>query len=550
MYLTPESRQAISRKRQDERDAQLQDLAAHNLARTTELIRRETELNNKIRTRNQELRAKELRLQQREERLLERELNLKQQERNVEEKGKQVEALRAQQNDRPFHGIQKDLLNKHAKLVKDGPNASLPRPAVSPTTPSLPKNPAVLPPPTGSIPSSGPAQLPCPQSEISTPDAANELTYSCIRCSKPDTHLMIACQNGKECRSRQWEPKNAGIHSGNDAWFHINHVGVTEAALYEFTKSKEDWYCQLCQGPIENTDPDEYTTPERTMTPDPFMELDKYTIVKLRRMQTESHDHKKSTTTKRSRQTETDDPQEPTTIKRRRQTETPEPKKPNTTRRRRQAVTPDSKNSTNGEKSPKKSSRRKCRSWKDPLECQALIDSMRTVIETNDKTERRYETASALMLSRGFDRSRYQIKNKWNREMRKEARRQGLPEDRREKPGLKLVTGVQTPADRKRKREEKRKEKEQQRALEEALFAAGSAKRMAETEEEDGEENAEENAEGVECEQVIEGEQDAEGEDCEEDVEGEDFEEYIDDADDDDEDEEEGTPNPKRQRFS
>ena len=175
---------------------------------------------------------------------------------------------------------------------------------------------------------------------------------------------------------------------------------------------------------------------------------------------------------------------------------------------------------------------------------------MRTVIETNDKTERRYETASALMLSRGFDRSRYQIKNKWNREMRKEARRQGLPEDRREKPGLKLVTGVQTPADRKRKREEKRKEKEQQRALEEALFAAGSAKRMAETEEEDGEENAEENAEGVECEQVIEGEQDAEGEDCEEDVEGEDFEEYIDDADDDDEDEEEGTPNPKRQRFS
>ena len=232
------------------------------------------------------------------------------------------------------------------------------------------------------------------------------------------------------------------------------------------------------------------------------MELDKYTIVKLRRMQTETHDPKKSTTTKR----------------------------------RRQAVTPDSKKSTNGEKSTKKSNRRKQRFWKDPFECQALIDSMRTVIETNDKTERKYLTASALMLSRGFDRSRYQIKNKWNREIRKEAQRQGVPEDRHEKPGLKLVTGVQTPADRKRKREGKREEK---RALLKGLFAEGSAKRMAETEEVDGKEDAE----GEDCEQ------DAEGEDCEEDAEGEDAEEYIDD-DDDDEDEEEGRPKPKRQRFS
>ena len=312
------------------------------------------------------------------------------------------------------------------------------------------------------------------------------------------------------------------------------------------------------------------------MTPDLFMGLDKYTIVKLRRMQNETRNPKKSTTTKRSRQTEThdpmeptttkrrrqtetDDPQEPTTTKRRKQTETPDPKKPTATRRRRQAITPDSKKSTKGEKTPKKSNRRKQRFWRDPLECQALIDSMRTAIETNDKTERKYVTASALMLSRGFDRSNFQIKNKWNREMRKEARRQGVPEDRREKPGLKLVTGVQTPADRKRKREEKQKEKEQKRALQMALFAAGSAKRMAETEE-DGEEeakgeNLEQDAEGEEIaegEGNVEGEdaeEDAEGEDYDEDAEGEEYEEYNDD-DDDDEDEEEGTAKPKRQRFS
>ena len=232
--------------------------------------------------------------------------------------------------------------------------------------------------------------------------------------------------------------------------------------------------------------------------------------------------------------------------------ETDDLQEPTTTKRRRRAVTPDSKKSTNDEKTPKKSNRRKCCRWKDPLECQALIDSMRTAIETNDKTERKYVMASALMLSRGFDRTRYQIKNKWNREMRKEARRQGVPEDRREKPGLKLVTGVQTPADRKRKREEKReeerKEKEQKRALEMALFAAGSAKRMSETEEEEGEENAK-GEEDIEGEVDAEGEEDAEGEDAEEDAEGEKYVAYIDD-DDDDEDEEEGTPKPKRQRFS
>ena len=497
MYLTVEARQAKARKREDERNAQLRALAAHNLAKEAELIRREMDLNNKIRQRNQELRTKEKSLQEREESLRKRELNLKQQGRKAEEimsQGKQIDDVGAQQKDQPLHGIQKTLPNKHAKLVEDGPSTFFPPPTVSPTTPSLPKDPPVLPPPTGSITSSGPAHSPRLQPEISTLDAANELSYSCIKCSKPDNELMIACQNGKACLSRFWFKNLGGIDSANDAWFHISHFNMTEAQLYKFTQSKEDWYCPQCQKPKENTDPDEYTTPERSMTPDTFMELDKYTIVKLRRMQTETHDPKKSTTTKR----------------------------------RRQAVTPDSKKSTNGEKSTKKSNRRKQRFWKDPRECQALIDSMRTVIETNDKTERKYLTASALMLSRGFDRSRYQIKNKWNREIRKEAQRQGVPEDRHEKPGLKLVTGVQTPADRKRKREEKR---EQKRALEMGLFEDGSAKRMAETEED---------AEGEDFKQ------DAEGEDCEQDAEGEDYEEYNDD----DEDEEEGTPKPKRQRFS
>ncbi|KAK0515767.1 hypothetical protein JMJ35_001801 [Cladonia borealis] len=499
MYLTVEARQAKARKREDERNAQLRALAAHNIAKEAELTRREMELNNKIRQRNQELRAKEKSLQEREESLRKRELNLKQQGRKADEivsQGKQIDDVGAQQKDRPLHGIKKPLPNKHAKLVENGPSTFFPPPTVSPTTPSLPKDPPVLPPPTGSIPSSGPALSPRLQPEISTLDAANELSYSCINCSKPDNELMIACQNGKACLSRFWSKNLGGIHSANDAWFHISHFNMTEAQLYEFTQSKEDWYCPQCQKPKERTDPDEYTTPERSMTPERSLtpDYDKYTMIKLHGRQTKTHD----------------------------------PKKPTTTKRRRQAVIPDSKKSTNGEKSTKKSNRRKQRFWKDPRECQALIDSMRTVIETNDKTEQKYLTASALMLSRGFDRSRYQIKNKWNREIRKEAQRQGVPEDRHEKPGLKLVTGVQTPADRKRKREGKR---EQKRALEMGLFGDGSAKRMAETEEEDGEE-------------------DAEGEGCEQDAEGEDYEEYDDDDDDDDDDEdEEGRPKPKRQRF-
>ena len=243
---------------------------------------------------------------------------------------------------------------------------------------------------------------------------------------------------------------------------------MTEAELCEFTKSKEAWYCPMCQKPRENTNPD------------------KYTMIKLRR-QAEIHD----------------------------------PKKPTTTKRCRQAVTPDSKKPSNDEKGTKKSNRRKPVLWKNPLECAALIDSMRTVIYANDQTERRYATASVLMLGRGFDRSPWQIKNKWNRELRKEAQRQGVPEDRHEKAGRKLVTGVQSPADRKRKREEERRALE---AAEKRLVEGGNTKKMEmEDEDEDGDEDGE-------------GEED-------------DYEEHDDD-DDEDEDDEEGNPKPKKQRFS
>ena len=141
---------------------------------------------------------------------------------------------------------------------------------------------------------------------------------------------------------------------------------------------------------------------------------------------------------------------------------------------------------------------------------------MRTVIYANDQTERRYATASQLMLGRGFDRSPWQIKNKWNRELRKEAQRQGVPEDRHEKAGRKLVTGVQSPADRKRKREEDRRALE---AAEKRLVEKGNTKKM-EMEDED------------------------EDRDSEEDY----YED--DDDDDDDEDNEEEEPKPKRQRSS
>lgn len=91
----------------------------------------------------------------------------------------------------------------------------------------------------------------------------------------------------------------------------------------------------------------------------------------------------------------------------------------------------------------------------------------------------------------------------------------GVPEDRRPKAGRKLVTGVQNPADRKRKREIKR-------ALGKSLVEKGNTKRMEEMQDKGGEEDAE----------------------SEEDAEGEDNEEYYND------DDEEGEPKRNRQRFS
>ena len=435
-----------------------------------DFLKRNNDLNDRYRKRKEALRRRERSLLEREKVLRERELSLKQQGRNAEEnvsQGNQINDVGVHPNDQPLHNPKEDLPTKHPKIVEDGPNASFSPSAVSPTTPSLPKAPPASPPPaspppTASIPPSSPVQTPCPQHEISTQEAPVDLSYSCIKCARPDDQLMIACQNGKACLSRKWCQTGGGIHSGSDAWFHISHLGMTEAALYEFTKSKEDWYCPMCKQPTEITDPD------------------KYTMIKLRR-QAETHD----------------------------------PKKPTTTKRCRQAVIPDYKKSTNGEKSTKKSNRRKPVLWTNPLECAALIDSMRTVIYANDQTERRYATASVLMLGRGFDRSPWQIKNKWNRELRKEAQRQGVPEDRHEKAGRKLVTGVQSPADRKRKREQEKRELE---AAEKRLVEEGNTKNMEEMEDEDGE--------------------------------GEEDEYEFDDDDDDDEDDEEGEPKPKRQRFS
>ena len=504
-----------------------------NLARIDELVRREKDLNDRFQERDEAFRERELNLVKREERLRERELNLEQQGRDAEEhfvkreerlrerelnleqqgrdaeenvsQGKQTDDLGAQYNDRPSHEIQKDLPNKHAIVLEDGPSIFFPPPAVSPSTPSFSKSAPVSPPPASPPPaayilSSGPAQSQCLQPEIFTQDAANDLSYSCVKCARPDDQLMIACQNGIACSSRMCHQKGGGAHSGNDAWFHISHFNMTEAALYELTKSEEDWYCPMCKPPTANTDPDEYTMPDNYTVPDEYSMPDKYTMIKLRS----------------------------------RQSETPGPKKHTTTKRRRQAVTPDSKKFTNGEKIEKKSNRRKQAFWNCQLERAALIDCMATVIHTGDKTEQKYATVSEAMLARGYDRSAWQIKNIWNRELRAEAQRQGVPEDRRPKAGRKLVTGVQNPADRKRKREEKR------RAPKESV-EEGNTKKM---EEKDG-------AEDAEGEQDAEGEEDAKGErdiEYEEDAEGEDCEEYYND-DDEDEDDEEGESKRKRQRF-
>ena len=519
MYLTAEARQEKVRRRQDEIDAQLQELVKQNLARQEDMINRHKDLNDKFRKRQEALRKRERDLLEREKILHERELSLKQQGRDAEEnvsQGRQINDVGARPDDQPLRDPRKDLPTEHAKIVEDGPAALFPPSAVSPTTPYLPKTPhaspppasppPASPPPASSIPSSSPVQSPFPKPKPSNQDAGSGLSYSCIKCSRPDDQLMIACQNGKACLSRKWCQKGGGIHSGSDAWFHISHLGMTEAELYDFTKSKEDWYCPQCQRPTGNTDPD------------------KYTMIKLRR-----------------------------------QAETHEPKKPTTTKRCREEVAPDSKKPTNGEKSTKKSNRRKQVFWTNPLECSALIDSMRIAISTNAQTEQKYAQASELMWGRGFDRSPWQVKNKWNRALREEAQRQGVPEDRHEKAGRKLVTGVQSPAARKRKRQERR------RALEESLVDERNTRNMEDMQDvderntrnmeemQDVDERNTRNTEEMQdvderntrnMEEIQDQDEDEDGEGEEDDYEEED------DDDDDDEDDEEAEPMPKRQRFS
>lgn len=148
--------------------------------------------------------------------------------------------------------------------------------------------------------------------------------------------------------------------------------------------------------------------------------MDKSEELKLRRQQAE-----------RRKQAETRNHQTHTTTKRRREAETPDAQNPTTKKRSRRAQTPKPKESTNSEKFRKQLNRRKQVPWTNPLERAALIDAMKIVIRAHDQTEERYVTASEFMLGRGFDRSRYQIKNKWTRAVRDEAQRQRVPEEKR-----------------------------------------------------------------------------------------------------------------------
>ena len=527
--MTLEARQKKVQKRRDTKTAELEDIRKDELERKAEGIREQSEFMRKLGKEKQDFRKKKRELVEREKKLRERELSLEQQELAVENESLRqiINDMAAYQHEQTLQ--QKDLPNGHALIVEDGPNAFGSPPWVSARTPSLPKtSPATSPlptspPPVASSPPSSPVQSPCHQPKIPSNNAANDLTYSCIKCTKPDNQLMIACQNRKECLSRKWGQGLGGIHSGSDAWFHISHLGITEANLYELTQSKEDWYCPLCQKPMDNTDPDEDTMTE-PRSPRCQRPIDKFELVKRRRQEAELRRQAELL-----RQAETYELQKPTTTKRCREAETYEPQKPTTTKRRRRARTPKSKESTNSEKAPKKSNRRKQVRWTNPLERAALIDAMRTVIYAHDQTERRYVTASQLMLARGFDRSRHQIKNKWNRAVRDEAQRQGVPEDRHEKAGMKIVTGVQDPADRKRKRREEREAKQaRERVVELGMMEWDTEKLVEEMGEASGEQEAG-------------GEEDADGED--------DFEEHGGNHGDNEDDEEE-RPQSKKQRFS
>ena len=456
------------------------------------------------------------------------ELDLKEREREIEARDPQRPKnadLRAQQQDRTPQDFQKDSPNGYTLTVEDGPIIFCSPPPVSPRTPSfsntLPATPPpTSPPPIASSPPSSPVHSPCHQPEKPSQDAANKILYSCIMCTKPDTGFMIGCQNRKACLSRHWGQGLGGINSSDDAWFHISHLGMTEATLLELTDQNEDWYCPQCQQPWDNTDPDEDTMIELP-SPQCQQPMNKYDEIKRRREAEQAE---------LRRQAELR-----TQAEIRGQAEIHNPKPPTATKRCRQARTPTPKESTNTENPQKKSNRRKQVLWTNPLERAALIDGMRTVILARDQTEQRYVTAAQSMLARGFDRSRFQVKMKWNRAVREEAQRLGVPEDRREKPGMKTITGLEDPAARRRKRKEKAEEqkrrKERKRMVELGMLERDPAQLVAEMGDGPGEESANREVEA-------DGEVDAEGE--------VDFEEHN--GDDDDEDKEEG-PQSKRQRF-
>ena len=103
----------------------------------------------------------------------------------------------------------------------------------------------------------------------------------------------------------------------------------------------------------------------------------------------------------------------------------------------------------------KSGDRRKPTPWKVRAEREALKECMHIVALAGDTSERRFVTASELMWSRGWDRTDKQCKMKYMRDLRKEAMLTGnYVEDRKQKDGLRIVTGKEDAGRRKRKRQE------------------------------------------------------------------------------------------------
>ena len=531
-YLTVEARREKVQKRRDNKRTEYEVLHKGVLERIDEIVRDHCKRGRELADRKTALIKQKRELHEQEKKVRERELRLENLGAENEsltldndsltlenESLRQIIAdMEAYQHNQTLQNSQKDLNHEHASIEEDAPDAFGAPTWVPAKTPSLPKtspatSPASSPPPIASSPPSSPVHSQCHQPETPNQDAANKILHSCIMCTKPDTNLMIGCQNSKACLSRHWGQGLGGINSGDDAWFHISHLGMTEATFHELARQNEDWYCPQCQKPTDNTDPDENTMIELP-SPQCQQPMDKFDRLKARR-QAEQAELRRQAELRAQAEI-------------RGQAETHNPKPPTATKRRRQAQTPKPKEATKSEDPPKKSNRRKQVRWTNPLERAALIDAMRTVILAGDRTERRYQTASQLMLTRsGFDRSRYQIKNKWNRAVRAEAQKQGVPEDRHKKADMKTITGIQDPAARQRKRQEEReeleREKERERIVELGMVQRDTAELVAEMEDGPGEGNGND-------------EEDADGEEV--------YEE-----DDGGEDEEEEGPQSKRQRF-